>query len=303
MLIDKSEYNSILHRLHEKRFDSKMKVFIDNLVIFNTQRCNLRCPICFNGEPRNRDISEGTIDALFRQIDGIIQIHFSGGEFMTAPDVLEMIIEKLIYYKIYVQLWGSITNATIYSGRIQKLLKKLDDYCVGYNPNLQLKGTYKISSDQFHHAAIRDLGADSYQCYRNIMRNMNSPFYGGHRDILPNIVNIGRAKDLDIPGKEEPTKNPIILGLVKNKYVYVGPMVDVCVNGLIKAGHIDFGEREAVKELHNINNHSFWECIANDVNYILDDMDEFELVMRQCMYHGDVFTVEDNGFAKIKYIR
>lgn len=56
------------------------KIFVENLSLEVTRRCNMGCAHCLRGNAEDLDMSHETIDQVFEQVDMIGQVTFTGGE-------------------------------------------------------------------------------------------------------------------------------------------------------------------------------------------------------------------------------
>lgn len=56
------------------------RIFVEQLCLEITRRCNMGCGHCLRGDAQNMDVSHEIIDEIFRQVDGIGQVTFTGGE-------------------------------------------------------------------------------------------------------------------------------------------------------------------------------------------------------------------------------
>ena len=56
------------------------KIWVEQLCLEVTRRCNMGCAHCLRGDAQDVDISHAIIDEIFNQVDGIGQVTFTGGE-------------------------------------------------------------------------------------------------------------------------------------------------------------------------------------------------------------------------------
>lgn len=70
-----------------------MKYNIDSLVIEITRKCNMKCPHCLRGPAQNKEIDGRYIDTLFKNVNYVSTITFTGGEPSLAPHKIRETIE------------------------------------------------------------------------------------------------------------------------------------------------------------------------------------------------------------------
>ena len=56
------------------------RIFVNELCLEVTRRCNMGCAHCLRGDAQDVDVSHTIIDEIFNQVDGIGQVTFTGGE-------------------------------------------------------------------------------------------------------------------------------------------------------------------------------------------------------------------------------
>ena len=64
-------------------------VYINDVVIEMTRRCNMTCDHCLRGPMQKKDQTKENIDKFFSHVDGIGSITFTGGEPSLVPDLIE----------------------------------------------------------------------------------------------------------------------------------------------------------------------------------------------------------------------
>lgn len=55
------------------------KIWVEQLCLEVTRRCNMGCAHCLRGDAQDVDISHAIIDEIFNQVDGIGQVTFTVG--------------------------------------------------------------------------------------------------------------------------------------------------------------------------------------------------------------------------------
>jgi MoaA/NifB/PqqE/SkfB family radical SAM enzyme len=104
------------------------KVYIQNLGMIITNKCNLNCSHCLRGCKNNKDMSKGVIEATLNQIVGIGNLCICGGEPTLALDVLEYIFSYIIDNRIFLNQVLITINGTNYSLEFLRLLNYIGDY-------------------------------------------------------------------------------------------------------------------------------------------------------------------------------
>ena len=172
------------------------QIMVQNLGLELTKRCNLNCAHCLKGDSQNVDMDTDTINAIFRQINAVNQLFFTGGEPTLAYQALKDVIEAIKKYDVKVMQWGMDTNGTIYSSKFYMLLAELEEICRQSNRDRKIHGTIYISSDKYHIEAIKSSRVNKNNYMQNIIKTQKLPWFQGHR-LLPNeLFDEGRAKQI-----------------------------------------------------------------------------------------------------------
>jgi len=86
-------------------------MYIENLVIETTRKCNMTCGHCLRGDVENVDMDIKYIKALFKKVDSIGSITFTGGEPSLAVDVIGDILKVAEKNKVGIGSFYIATNA------------------------------------------------------------------------------------------------------------------------------------------------------------------------------------------------
>jgi MoaA/NifB/PqqE/SkfB family radical SAM enzyme len=269
-------------------------IIIQNLSIELTQRCNLKCAHCLKGECQNVDISEQTLDNIFKQVRLVNSLFLSGGEPMLAKQSLKYLINKLKEYKILVYAWDMNTNGTIYDEEVIELLKQLDKICEA-NTSKSINGTIAISDDKYHQQALLKSGLTNCLKYTiNTHKIKNTPWYMGKNKLVPELFNEGRAEQLKDTSKIlfKPMKYH---AAIEDKYLMIGPAIHINANGLITHCDVSYSNQETKYNLGNINKQLLIDCIANNIGDIFDNFNDYYNRIEQ-----EYSTYQDaNNFEKV----
>ena len=173
---------------------------VQNLNLFTTTSCNFACEHCMRGEPTNEDLSDYTISKAFRRVIQIDNLNLNGGEVFLKPAILEKIIDTIIEKRIHVHCLSITTNGTLYTEEIKRILDKFYSYASIYGGFISLR----LSLDQYHNKQLEQVFERSPQLYYrykdNIFNLLDSPYFNDYNE-LGNIVNEGRAVNLNVEGK------------------------------------------------------------------------------------------------------
>lgn len=86
-------------------------MYIYDLVIEVTRRCNASCAHCLRGPSEEKDIPMEWVVELFRNVEGIGTLTFSGGEPSIVPEKIRYIMEAARQRGVDVQNFYIATNA------------------------------------------------------------------------------------------------------------------------------------------------------------------------------------------------
>ena len=70
------------------------KIYVENLAMIITDRCNLDCAHCLRGCKRNIDMSDEIIEATLGQIRSIGNLAINGGEPALVIDKIEKLLNR-----------------------------------------------------------------------------------------------------------------------------------------------------------------------------------------------------------------
>lgn len=167
------------------------KIGVRGLCLEVTRRCTLNCKHCMKGDSKKEDMSHETIDSIFKDVNDIQVLLFSGGEPFLAIDQLEYILNVIKRNNIHVYKVRIVTNATILNSRILKLLKELSKIS---------KLDIKVSLNKFHQMEVDRIGATKKRDSNlNTLKELfNAKEYGReiNNDLPKLLLSKGRAAQL-----------------------------------------------------------------------------------------------------------
>ena len=244
------------------------EIMVQNLGLELTKRCNLNCAHCLKGESQKVDMDKDTIDAIFKQINEVNQLFFTGGEPTLAYQSLKEVIEAIKKYDVKVYKWAMDTNGTIYSPKFYMLLAELEEICMQTNRDRMIHGIVYISTDKYHLEAIEKSGVNQKDYMQNIIKTQRLPWFEGYRK-LPNIlINEGRAKQITERRKIEFRPMHYSLLEQENGYLLGGSGILVNVNGNITQCDCSHENQEKMYLYGNIKENNIVDIVKKSGNVV-----------------------------------
>lgn len=161
-------------------------MYINNLSIEITRRCNLKCSHCMRGNTQSIDISDETLNTFFRRIRGscISCLNLTGGEPSLALDRIKAVRKYITLYNVEIGNFYLVTNAKNLSSEFIAEIINLHSMCTD-NEISQVC----YSNDEFHEQAYLN-GLDKLELLTFV-----SP--RSHKDypLRYNLINEGRAEN------------------------------------------------------------------------------------------------------------
>lgn len=243
-----------------------------------TRRCTLECEHCFRGDSQKINISDETLKNVFTNVKKIDKLVITGGEPLIAVNELEKMIELIKRNNVEIAQINLVTNGTILSSRVLKILKEL---------SIISKLVLSVSFDIFHSLELekKNLKQKRDNNIEILKEIFGAIEYGADNDLdikagrYHGIEPIGRAKNLNSKRLDEINKiapqkyliTPIILwggstDKFENNILYGKTSIDV--NGNIVEYGLSFEDEDnyAATRNTNINTFGFIEAINNFIN-------------------------------------
>jgi hypothetical protein len=134
-------------------------MYIDNLILEATRKCNLRCAHCLRGNPQRVTMSREVLHATMSHVDHIGSLLFTGGEPSLASEVIEDFIDICIWRKVSFGSFYVITNGKAHNGlsRFMEACNRLYAFA-----DEQPACGVIVSQDQYH-KALRDIQWHRYE--------------------------------------------------------------------------------------------------------------------------------------------
>ena len=122
---------------------------IEQLHLEVTRNCTLECEHCLRGDRQRINMDPIILDNIFKDIKYVDQLLLTGGEPLIAIQALERLVEILNLKRVKINKILLITNGTVLSDRVLKVLYNLQK-----NSYLVLK----LSTDIFHYLELEKKG-------------------------------------------------------------------------------------------------------------------------------------------------
>lgn len=175
------------------------KIFVENLSLEVTRRCNMGCAHCLRGNAEDMDMSRETIDQVLEQVDMIGQVTFTGGEPSLNMDAIRYFFAQARKYGKLPRSFFVATNGKANQEELaMELLKQYPDM-----EEQELCGV-ALSVDEWH---------DPQDYDQSILKGL--AFYSDCKEKPDgyNLIPEGRAARLKIDSEEmiQPKSAHIVL--------------------------------------------------------------------------------------------
>lgn len=185
-------------------------MYVENLHLQLTRNCTLECEHCLRGDRERVNMSPAVLDEIFKDVKKVGILLLTGGEPLIAIQTLEHLAELLKLKQVKASKILLITNGTILSDRVLRVLHELQE-----NSYLVLK----LSTDIFHNLELEKRGMLELR-ERNLRILSENNFYNfseyGKDEVShwPSaLTNKGRTKNLTPERLEE------INAIAKQKHI------------------------------------------------------------------------------------
>lgn len=194
-------------------------MYVENLHLQVTRNCTLECEHCMRGDRERVNMNPAILDEIFKDVKKVGMLLLTGGEPLIAIQTLEHLVYLLKTKQVRVNKITIVTNGTILSDRVLRVLHELQD-----NSYLILR----ISTNIFHNLELHKKNLESIRD-KNLKVISNDGFYNfseyGQDKVgrFPiGLINLGRTRTLT------PERLAEINALAKSKYI---------INTFVKEGH------------------------------------------------------------------
>ncbi len=184
-------------------------MYVSDLMLEVTRNCTLECEHCLRGDRERKNMSPHVLDAIFKDITHVGRLLLSGGEPLLAVQTLEYLVKLIKEKNIEVEKITVITNGTVLSDRLVRVLKEFKDMSLF---------DLRVSTNVFHNLEVEKRGLTAIRAKN--MRTLHSEEisygeYGKEEEssINEGLYKRGRAKYLTLERLAE------INEVAKKKYV------------------------------------------------------------------------------------
>lgn len=183
-------------------------MYVSNLVLEMTRRCNMRCSHCMRGEPQRLDMKDNVIYRTFRNINEIGTLTLTGGEPQLAVDVMERIYQNIMMQSVRFDYFYVVTNGKSLRNRMRFMNILYKFYQWAEEPE---SCSLVVSQDQFHRWEVtpdfRHFDGMYIEEYGEKYYREHTFFHPGERkDNITHVLGEGRAIDMSVatgPLKEQ----------------------------------------------------------------------------------------------------
>ena len=211
------------------------KIFIPNLEISITDKCNLNCAHCMRGEKKSKNISNVDLEAIFNEVRYVSNLTVTGGEPLMAKDRLIYLIYALKKFNVSVEQFGFTTNGSLYDKEFEEIFDEYEKYLEKtpktYSSLSDDNRVYiDFSDDEYHQKEIMKKGNYCYQ--KNINNLKKSKYFCETKYLRKGIYNLGNAKNL-IVFHSRKIEKPKLYSFKNQEYYYIGPYISISTDGFI----------------------------------------------------------------------
>lgn len=193
-----------------KQIEAK-KIYVQNLIIEVTRKCNMHCAHCMRGDAQNKDLQLYQLTKFLEQIDEIGNITFTGGEPTLNLDAIQHTLNICRKLQIPVSDFYIVTNGKVVSNRFLNLMIDWYTYCISCNGDVEVCGV-ALSKDEFHEPIppINEAKLRALSFYRPDDKNTRN--WG-----KTYLLDLGRAREIEATGNVR-KRNPVPEDLIVEMY-------------------------------------------------------------------------------------
>lgn len=254
-------------------------LYIQNLEIIITKKCNLKCAHCMRGTASNKDMSEEVIKATLQQIQSVGNLAISGGEPLLALDTLEKIFTYIIDNKIVLDEYSLVTNCTKDPKDLIKLFDYFEEYVKQTSRLLRKnKGLIAISMDEYHYKELSKLDKTSQDAVLQYIKDLSkTPYFYSFKTINKKLFASGNA--LNLPSKDTVILRPMqtyicythkspkfidrFKPIPKTGVCNIGPMICINPDGIITEDGASYLDQETIYNYGNVKDIAIEQACLN----------------------------------------
>lgn len=246
-------------------------MYVSNLVIEVTRRCNMRCDHCMRGSAQRMDMSYSTLWNALRDINDVSMLTLTGGEPSLKPEIAMNVWRIMISRKINLGSFYVVTNARS-TYRRDDFLEALD-HLYEWSEEKDMCALV-VSQDQYHNALRYPNMKGFYE--------IKDPYseYGYEREYFKpherkeNIIytiNEGRAVQTGVGTKPMKLQKPWKVARWDGELHVQENEIYIASNGNVTSC-CDMSYRRIDKEaIGNINKEPLEEIVLRNCEWIEDD--------------------------------
>lgn len=267
------------------------KLYVQNLMLIITSKCNFNCRHCLRGNGYTINMSKHMLDEVFKEIKYVDNLIITGGEPFIAKDELIDLLEILRKQKVSIEQFGFITNGTLYDEEIEIILDHYEEYtksvatncCSRINPKYH--GYIDLSDDEFHQEELIKISNNKY--FENIEKLKNSKYFFGVKHLNNGIETSGNA--INLVGDDYNFIPPVTYKLYNyqnQEFNYLGPVVTIAPDGKL------------------INCNSYAEMETDNFGLVSDGIfEQLKQNSKKCLTYKGFIKSIDKEVIKQKYKR
>ena len=257
------------------------KLYIQNLAMFVTEKCNLNCAHCCRGSCNNKSMSDEVMENTLEKVDLLGRLSISGGEPTLAVDRIEKIFSYVIDNNIFLESVYTILNGTIYSEKLLKLYDEMNEYirlCNGL-PVGEVSCLFGISYDDFHFESLEERNLLDLYNY-NCLQYADSIYFDNLIDIDYPVFKEGNAVNLPNNLTTSFSKIGFLTAyslfpnsaLKMNTICSLGPIVAVNVDGIVTECDASWVNQRTLYNYGSILNEDFESILLRNGAKIIEPM-------------------------------
>lgn len=257
-------------------------ICFQNLGLIVTNKCNLDCGHCCRGCKNDKDMPKEVIDRVLDQTAAIGNLAVCGGEVTLAVPTLEYIMSQIVNKHIFIDQLTFVTNGTIYSEELLKLLDEFEKY-IRYVSREEEKypAAFTVSCDKYHIEEMIRLGLLEQHVY-NVERYKRSGHFIGLQILAEDkkLFREGNAcnldEDLTVPLYQQKyfvsyAGNDSMMD-IENGLYNVGPIVTINTEGIVTEADASLENQKTIYNYGNIFNSDLKEIISKRAKVLDPDL-------------------------------
>jgi len=183
-------------------------MYIYELVLETTRKCNLRCAHCMRGNPQRMTMTPQILQAVLSSCTGIGTVTFGGGEPSLAPEVFEEFFNISHWRHINFESFYIVTNGKAHNG-LSRFMRAVDR--LYWMAGEQDACSLVVSQDQYH-KALREVNWGRYEMKDETGRSYDEfpPYFDmkSRTGDIHNPIAEGRAIETQVGWREPEQQKP-----------------------------------------------------------------------------------------------